>query len=172
MTRGTQFGFWGIEGHYTKQKHKKSIKSDLFSILHRLSPLPQLCHNLKNKKETVSCKHLRPNQTPNLYNGPTWTVPQGWPLCNHSSESFQTWAGLWVMWLPVKFKGKQGFFSSQNKPNITGNNGHLGIERTFFTASIILALISGRVRAALGEGEVLGLSPFPLGVFTCTEKLN
>lgn len=44
------------------------------------------------------------------------------------------------------------------------------MKQTFFTASIILALISGRVKAALGEGEVLGLSPFPLGVFSFKDR--
>lgn len=40
---------------------------------------------------------------------------------------------------------------------------------TFFTASIILALISGSVKLPLGVGGVLGLSPLPLGVFSCKE---
>lgn len=36
---------------------------------------------------------------------------------------------------------------------------------TFFTASIILALISGSVKLPLGVGGVLDLSPLSLGVF-------
>lgn len=44
---------------------------------------------------------------------------------------------------------------------------------TFFTASIILALISGSVKVTLGVGGALGdLSPFPLGVFSYEKNIR
>lgn len=48
-------------------------------------------------------------------------------------------------------------------------NGFKKTTPTFFTASIILALISGSVKLPLGVGGVLDLSPLPLGVFSYKE---